>query len=142
MKWSCTTLVFAMSLGAGSLPASADVYDNRLSDLGRGESLSRSNGHAERSGIDGERSGRAERRRIARASISDDEDFDYRPRHKARQGKRMQQGNGAPTTPARRSGRNAASAQAVRRARGNPAWPPTTGRDSASPRAAGLTPMP
>src|SRR5215510_1174443 len=121
MKWSCTTLVFAMSLGAGSLPASADVYDNRLSDLGRGESLSRSNGHAEHSGIDGERSGRAERRRIARASISDEEDFDYRPRHKAREGKRMQQTSVSRKAGKQRHSRHTAGERRAHHAR-TPKW--------------------
>src|SRR5262245_1437277 len=89
MKWSCTTFAFATAIGAASVPASADVYDSHLSDLGRHESLSQSAGRAEHSGIGGGRSARAERRRVARAAISDDEDFDYRPGHKAREGKRM-----------------------------------------------------
>ena len=37
MKWSFTTFALAMALSAGSMPASADVYDNWLSDIGRRE---------------------------------------------------------------------------------------------------------
>jgi rare lipoprotein A len=83
MKWSLTT--FALTMALGSLPAAADVYDNWLSALGRGESLSQSGERAERRGVYGEeRSGRPERRRVARAAISDAEDFGYLPPRSAR----------------------------------------------------------
>src|SRR5262245_36410656 len=86
MKRILTTFAIAMALGAGSLPASADSYDSLLSGLGRGESLSRSGQRAEHRGIYGnERSGRSERKRVARAAISDEEDFEYRPRRAARE---------------------------------------------------------
>jgi rare lipoprotein A len=85
MKRFLTTFACAVALSAGSMPASADSYDSWLSDLGRRESLSRSGYRAEQQGIYGEeRSGRYEKKRIARAAISDDEDFDYRPRRDKR----------------------------------------------------------
>jgi rare lipoprotein A len=71
------------------MPASADSYDRWLSDLGRRESLSRSGYRAEQRGLYGEeRSGRYEKKRVARAAISDEEDFDYRPRRTLRSDKR------------------------------------------------------
>jgi rare lipoprotein A len=86
MKRFLRTLALAMALGAGSLPASADSYDSLLSGLGSGESLSRSGQRAEQRGVYGdERGGRLERRRVARAAVSDDEDFDYRPRRAGRE---------------------------------------------------------
>jgi rare lipoprotein A len=89
MKRFLTTSALAMALSAGSMPASADSYDSWLSDLGRRESLSRSGDRAEQRGIYGEeRTGRYEKKRIARAAISDDEDFDYRPRRSLRDDKR------------------------------------------------------
>ena len=89
MKRFLATFAVAMALSAGSMPASADSYDSWLSDLGRRESLSRSGYRAEPRGIYGEeRSGRHEKKRVARAAISDDEDFDYRPRRTVRDGKR------------------------------------------------------
>jgi len=121
MKWSCTTFTFAMALGAASMPASADVYDNRLSDLGRHESLSQSGTRAEHSGIDGERSARGERRRIARAAISDDEDLDYRPRHKARHGKPMRHSSFRRNSGKERHPRQAAGERRAHHARA-PKW--------------------
>ena len=89
MKRFLTTFAIAMALTAGSMPASADSYDSWLSDIGRRESLSRSGYRAEERGISREeRSGRYEKKRIARAAISDDEDFDYRPRRTLRSHKR------------------------------------------------------
>jgi peptidoglycan lytic transglycosylase len=86
MKRFLRTLALAMALGAGSLPASADSYDSLLSGLGGGESLSRSGQQAEHRGVyRNERGGRLERRRVARAAINDDEDFDYRPRRAVRE---------------------------------------------------------
>jgi rare lipoprotein A len=86
MKRFLKTFALAMALGAGSLPAAADSYDSWLSDLGRRESLSRSGQGAEQRGIYGdERGGRLERKRVARAAISDDEDFQYRPRRSVRE---------------------------------------------------------
>ena len=89
MKRFLTTFALAMAISAGSMPASADSYDRWLSDLGRRESLSRSGYRAEQRGLYGEeRSGRYEKKRLARAAISDEEDFDYRPRRKLRSDKR------------------------------------------------------
>ncbi|HEU0058454.1 MAG TPA: septal ring lytic transglycosylase RlpA family protein [Hyphomicrobiaceae bacterium] len=89
MKRFLTTFALAMALSAGSMPASADSYDRWLSDLGRRESLSRSGYRAEQRGLYGEeRSGRYEKKRVARAAISDEEDFDYRPRRTLRSDKR------------------------------------------------------
>lgn len=89
MKRFLTTFALAMALSAGSMPASADSYDRWLSDLGRRESLSRSGYRAEQRGLYGEeRSGRYEKKRLARAAISDEEDFDYRPRRTLRSDKR------------------------------------------------------
>src|SRR5262245_37932989 len=89
MKRFLKTFALAMVLGAGSLPASADSYDSLLSGLGRRESLSHSGQSAEHRGIYGEeRAGRLERRRVARAAISDDEEFDYRPRRATREASR------------------------------------------------------
>jgi rare lipoprotein A len=86
MKRFLKTFALAMALGAVSLPAAADSYDSWLSDLGRRESLSRSGQGAEQRGIYGdERGGRLERKRVARAAISDDEDFQYRPRRGVRE---------------------------------------------------------
>src|SRR5262245_9335131 len=86
MKRILRTFALAMALGAGSLPASADSYDSLVSGLGRHESLSRSGQSAEGRGIYGdERGGRLERRRVARAAISDEEEFDYRPRSAVRE---------------------------------------------------------
>jgi rare lipoprotein A len=85
MKRFLRTFALAMALGAGALPASADSYDSWLSDLGRRESLSRSAVRAEYRGIYREgRGGRLQRKRVARAAISDDEDFAYRPRRTVR----------------------------------------------------------
>jgi rare lipoprotein A len=89
MQRFLTTFALAIPLGAGALPASADSYDRLLSDLGRRESLSRSGDRAEYRGIyRGERGGRLEKKRIARAAISDDEDFAYRPRRSVRESAR------------------------------------------------------
>jgi rare lipoprotein A len=89
MKRFLRTFAFALALGAGTLPASADSYDSWLSDLGRRESLSRSAERAEYRGIfRGERGGRLERKRIARAAISDNENFGYRPRRSGRESAR------------------------------------------------------
>jgi rare lipoprotein A len=84
MKWFLTTCPLAIALSVGSIaPATADVYDSMLSDIGRRGSLSGSNQLTE------ERGGRSERRRIARATVSDDEDFDYRPRRRSRESERV-----------------------------------------------------
>lgn len=84
MKWFLTTFPLAMALSAGSIvPATADVYDSMLSDIGRRASLSGSDQRAEGRG------GRSERRRIARATISDDDDFDYRPRRRSTESGRV-----------------------------------------------------
>src|SRR5262245_38450390 len=89
MKRLLKTFALAMALGAGALPASADSYDSWLSDLGRRESLSRPAERAEYRGIyREERGGRLERKRIARAAISDDEDFAYQPRRSVRESTR------------------------------------------------------
>ena len=87
MKWFLTTLALAAALSAGAMPASADVYDNWLSGLGRQES--QSGQLAQRRGYYSEqRSAQSERRRIARADFSDDADGAYRPRRSARGGDR------------------------------------------------------
>ena len=85
MKWFFTTFPLAIALSAGSvLPAAAEVYEDRLSDLNRGGTLSRSE-RAERQGVYVEERGtRSERRRVARAVVTDDDDFDYSARHSAR----------------------------------------------------------
>src|SRR5262247_3127118 len=89
MKRFLTTFACAVALSAGSMPASADSYDSWLSDLGRRESLSRSAERAEYRGIyREERGGRLERKRVARAAISDDEDFAYRPGRSVRESTR------------------------------------------------------
>jgi len=109
MKRFLATFAVAMALSAGSMPASADSYDSWLSDLGRRESLSRSGYRAEPRGVYGEeRSGRHEKKRVARAAISDDEDFDYRPRRASH---------------ARKSrGESNVRHVAVERPRGSPKW--------------------
>jgi rare lipoprotein A len=104
MKRILRTFALAMALGAGALPASADSYDRWLSDLGRRESLSRSTERAEHRGI--YREGRLARKRIARAAISNEEDFAYRPRRAARNSARRHV----------RAGRNARGARHVRQA--------------------------
>jgi|SRR5690242_9151468 rare lipoprotein A len=93
MKRFLATFAVAMALSAGSMPASADSYDSWLSDLGRRESLSRSGYRAEPRGVYGEeRSGRHEKKRVARAAINDDEDFDYRPRRASHAAARKSRG--------------------------------------------------
>jgi hypothetical protein len=122
MKWSFTTFALAMALSAGSMPASADVYDNWLSDIGRRESLSRSGERAERSSNYGEeRSARSERRRVARAAISDDDDFDYRPRRTVREGSRAHHAGGGRKSRLERHSRQFASERPAAQAR-SPKW--------------------
>jgi rare lipoprotein A len=69
----------------GSAPASADVYDNLLRDISRG-SLASSGERGSRPRVSDEsRETRQHRRRVARATISDDEDFDYQARRPVRE---------------------------------------------------------
>ena len=89
MKRFLTTSALAMALSAGSMPASPIPTTAGCRTFGRRGSLSRSGDRAEQRGIYGEeRTGRYEKKRIARAAISDDEDFDYRPRRSLRDDKR------------------------------------------------------
>jgi rare lipoprotein A len=81
------------------MPASADVFDNWLDTMKNRESLSVSGERSVRARIDRDEDGvRSERRRVARATISDDEDFDYRPRRVQRDGDRVRH-----TGPSRKS---------------------------------------
>lgn len=122
MKWSLTTFALTMALSAGSLPASADVYDRWLSDLGRGESLSRSGERTERGSAYGEeRSSRPERKRVARAAISDDEDFGYRSHRSAREEHRTKGAGASHRLRGERHYRHAAIDRGTPRARA-PKW--------------------
>jgi rare lipoprotein A len=122
MKWSLMTFALTMALSAGSLPASADVYDNRLSDLGRGESLSRSGERAERGSAYGEeRSGRPERKRVARAAISDEEDLGYRSHRSAREGHRTKHAGASHKSRGQRHSRQAAGDRTAARSQA-PKW--------------------
>jgi rare lipoprotein A len=122
MKWFLMTLALAAALTAGAMPASADVYDNWLSDLGRHESQNRSGQLAQRRGYYGEeRSARSERRRIARANISDEADFGYRPRHTARGGDRAQNASATRKSRQQRQLRRVASNRPAPHARA-PRW--------------------
>jgi rare lipoprotein A len=81
MKRSLTSLALlsALTVATASSASAADVYENWLGELSRGRSIADSSTNAERPRITREQS-RSRRTRVARASISDDEDFDFRPR--------------------------------------------------------------
>ena len=120
MKWFLTTLALAAALSAGAMPASADVYDNWLSGLGRQES--QSGQLAQRRGYYSEqRSAQSERRRIARADFSDDADGAYRPRRSARGGDRAHNAGTARKSRQQRQLRQVASEHAAPHARA-PRW--------------------
>jgi rare lipoprotein A len=122
MKWFLTTLALAAAFTAGAMPASADVYDNWLAGLGRHESLSKSGQLAQRRGYyNEERSTRSERRRIARADISDEADFGYRPRRTARGGDRARNAGATRKSRQQRQLRRVASDRPAPRVRA-PRW--------------------
>jgi rare lipoprotein A len=84
MRRSLTSLALLSALTVmGSAPATADVYHNWLNELSRGRSLSQPTERAQRPRITREQS-RVRRTRVARATISDEDDYDFRPRRTVR----------------------------------------------------------
>ena len=160
MKRFLTTFALAMALSAGSMPASADSHDSWL--LGPWtprESRADPVIVLRSEGISGEeRTGRYEKKRIARAAISDDEDFDYRPRRSLRDNKRASNA-AARKSHGQRKVRHVAVERPLPQVR-SPKWTQRSvsrgetcrfraighgllllARASAWPRAVGLTPM-
>jgi len=136
MRSFLLSAALACALGAvAAAPAAADVFDDRLGEIARGSQHGGYLDRGDRPRISDDERARPRRTRIARAVISDDEDFDYaRPRSVRRR-------DAEPKVPARTSRRPALRRQAAKSHRSSrrasrPSWTRRS-LSSAGPRGSG-----